>query len=569
MELRSWFRGRPRRVVIVAHNGATAVMTPTTASPETIAALSEAFTPLVVDGHALPDLTDLQAYVHARHGLPPVDRSKAARAIEVTNLNGVLLFNLLRRAGFDPILVNDLAYDDDVLKSALDGDVLAVVISTTFLPFREYVTHIARRVRAQRPDMPVVVGGPMVYTSAVLFRDQPPRYDREMLARLYFFFAPAPEVSHYVVDRHGLGSLVQLLQALRAGRNVDGLPNLAVADAAGIRFTRLDPEEPALEDEVIDWDAVPDEAIKHTVALRGSLGCPFKCKFCNFHFFAPKLVSKPQELLQAELDQLARRDVKRVSLVDDSMLLSRRRVRDFCRGLISREYPFQWSSFVRADSLAGENVDLVARSGGHLVSIGVESGDDKVLANMDKKLDRELVLEVVSGLGERGVSTSSTIIIGFPGEDETTVGNTIDLLNRYRGASSAVHWYYPFVFMMLPRVRVETERERYGLEGFMMRWRHDTMDAPEAARQVKRLIASTHGARFPFSSEHPFASEIMGLDPGPALRLVELVADHVRNQVLLSDGANPSLERENRRLFAEIEELLVGRQSTPGTPGPV
>ncbi len=550
-------RRRTKKVVIIAHNGATGIMTPTIAAPEVIQTMQRAFMPLVVNGTVLPTLTELRNYVRLQHGLAPVERVQAGEAIEVTNLNGVTLFNYLSRAGFEPILVNDLAYDEDVLDQALEGDVLAVVISTTFLPFKEHLSAVATKVRARRRDVFIVAGGPMIYISHVLAGERPPSYDEEMLRQIYMLFDHDPGVDFMVVDRNGLASLAALLDALRMRKSVEGVPNLAVSSSDGFRYTRICPETPSFEDETIDWDLLPDSAIKRTVAVRGSIGCPFKCKFCNFHFFAPQMLTKPLEQLIRELDQLAGRgQVKRVSLVDDSMLLTRNKVREFCQTLINRDYPFRWTSFVRVDSLAGENVDLVARSGGHLINIGVESGDNGVLKNMDKKLDRDQTLEVISALGERGVSTSSTILVGFPGETHQSVGRTIQLLNDYHSANGAIHWYYPFVFMMLPKIRIEAECERFGLKGFMMKWRHDTMDVSAAARQLRRIALEVEGACLPYSSEHPLAAEVLNLDPVDAVLLVQLVSRHVRNQILLQDGANPEVEVRNRKIFAEIEALF-------------
>ncbi len=397
----------------------------------------------------------------------------------------------------------------------------------------------------------------MVYMSYALFREKEENYDVEALRKLYLFFKPDPNINYYVVDRHGLKTLVALLKAVREKKDVGQVPNLAITDGDEIRFSSVQPEIPDIMDEVIDWHMIPDESLNYTVSIRGSIGCPFRCKFCNFHFFAPKMSTKPMAALFNELDQLAARaGVKHVSFVDDNFFFTPRKVEEFCRAAVERDYPFTWSSFIRADTLGQNNIDIVADSGANLITFGVESGDETIISNMDKRVRLPHTIEVVNALAKRNISTSSTLVIGFPGETPETVKHTIDLLNRYKSYGSSLHWFSPFVFMMLPKVRVETERQKHKLEGFMLNWRHRTMDVMEAAKQLKRLMLETREVFYPYTAEHPLASEVLKI-PGPAAaRLIKLYAEHIKNQIRYREDQNPVWIEKNQKCFAEIELIL-------------
>lgn len=244
------------------------------------------------------------------------------------------------------------------------------------------------------------------------------------------------------------------------------------------------------------------------------------------------------------------------SLLLMTFLISHKKIETFCKTLTDRNYPFTWSSFIRTDSVTRENIGLVADSGANLLMFGVESGDQGVLNNMNKKSNIEHVLEVINGFGDRGISTFSTMVIGFPGETRETVDHTISFLNKYKSSSSSMHWISPFLFILLPKTRVERHREKYDLQGFMLNWRHNTIDVHEAALQLKRFMLKTEGAYYPISTEHPLAADVLGIPPEKAVKLIRLTDRYRKNQIEAKDTGDLSLQERNKTLFAEIEEIF-------------
>ena len=227
----------------------------------------------------------------------------------------------------------------------------------------------------------------MVYLSKDLFINPDPNYDPETLKRLYLFHKPDKKINYYIIDRRGENTLVKLLHGLLEDRELSNVKNLGIQTGDGIYFTPIEPEKTDISYEDVDWDRIPDHVLKHTVSLRASTGCPFKCEFCNFHFYASELFYRPMPVLIKELDQLAKRShVKHISFVDDNFLISHKKIKTFCKTLTDRNYPFTWSSFIRTDSVTRDNIDLVADSGANLLMFGVESGDQGVLTNMNKKI---------------------------------------------------------------------------------------------------------------------------------------------------------------------------------------
>lgn len=549
------------KVIIVAGNGFSGLINEHTSSPSIIEAIQDIYTPLSINGKTVEKLSHLKKVIHESNdgkAIKEIEDSNTSKITQVTNLNGIVLYNYLQQKGFSPIVVNDFEEDYTLLVNTLKEELLAIVISTTFMPFKEHLTFIANAIRQMTKTVPVIVGGPMVHMSFSIFQDHRAYADREILKKLYLFFEPDKDIDYYIFDRYGLKTLDLLLSKLIQKQDVANVPNLGVTVDNAICFTQHRPEIPDIADEFINWNKVPDALLRDSVSLRGSFGCPFKCKFCNFFFFSPQMMIKPRDMLMKELDQLSsRRSVKHISFVDDNMLLNHKEVETFCQDFIDNGYPFTWSSFIRPDSINKNSIKLLADSGANLLTFGVESGDRVILSNMNKKENLDHTLAVINGLGESNISTSTTLLVGFPGESSETVGNTIDFLNQYKSSGTALHWFSPFIFMMLPKVRIEEEKEKFGLEGFILNWKHQTMDSLEAAKQLKRLMLEVTDVFYPYSNEHLFADQILSVSPLDAIKVVKLTSEHVKNQIHYKEDNHSQWLKKNKFIIQRISELLA------------
>jgi radical SAM superfamily enzyme YgiQ (UPF0313 family) len=161
-------------------------------------------------------------------------------------------------------------------------------------------------------------------------------------------------------------------------------------------------------------------------------------------------------------------------------------VKEICRALIDARLGVRWRGLIRVAVVDEEVAGLMAESGCLEVLLGVESGDADMLKRMCKRVTPEQVLRGVTVLSRNGISTKSTFIVGFPGETERSIRNTVDLLNAYPTDGPAVHRYMFFLFAVLPLSEVASAESRaaHGLEGYGYRWKHATMDARAAAAHI-------------------------------------------------------------------------------------
>jgi radical SAM superfamily enzyme YgiQ (UPF0313 family) len=185
-------------------------------------------------------------------------------------------------------------------------------------------------------------------------------------------------------------------------------------------------------------------------------------------------------------------DVRQLFFTDDNLFSSIKELKNFCLALIDADLCLRWRAFVRVDTITEETAELLQRSGCWECLLGIESGDEEMLRRMNKKTTPEVILRAVSSLNRVGINTQSTFLVGFPGETEGSIQNTIDLLNAYPTDGPGIHTHYPFFFLVAPLASVASPqaREKYHLKGYLDEWTHATMNSREAEEAVLRICDS-------------------------------------------------------------------------------
>ena len=75
-----------------------------------------------------------------------------------------------------------------------------------------------------------------------------------------------------------------------------------------------------------------------------------------------------------------------------------------------------------------KNVDLLQKTNCVDVQIGLESGDDRILENMGKKANTDTYFRILDYLAELDISIRGSFIVGYPGENQESITNTIDTI---------------------------------------------------------------------------------------------------------------------------------------------
>lgn len=190
-----------------------------------------------------------------------------------------------------------------------------------------------------------------------------------------------------------------------------------------------------------DWDLLDMATIISTkngwLNLPLSRGCPYKCTFCgvpriheakNYYIVRRKKVDK----IMDELLYLVRKfPVKMFNFDDDLFTLNFRWLMDFTseyKKNIYDVYRIQYCIESRLDTLVDVTAKALADSGCREIQFGLETGSQKLLDFVRKELNYEKIIRGFGLCKKYGINAYAYIILGIPGEDESTLNETLALI---------------------------------------------------------------------------------------------------------------------------------------------
>jgi anaerobic magnesium-protoporphyrin IX monomethyl ester cyclase len=162
-----------------------------------------------------------------------------------------------------------------------------------------------------------------------------------------------------------------------------------------------------------------------------SRGCPYRCAFCAQNVVGGKILRRRSlDHVFSELELLQKTyGVYNFDFIDDNFLMNREYVQRFCEGVLERGWKIRWNCCgARLDFLDLNLVKLMDKAGCNIISVGFESGTQRVLNYMKKDLDLYFVRKQVSMITENtSIRVMGLFIVGYPTETETEIRNTIRL----------------------------------------------------------------------------------------------------------------------------------------------
>jgi radical SAM superfamily enzyme YgiQ (UPF0313 family) len=117
-------------------------------------------------------------------------------------------------------------------------------------------------------------------------------------------------------------------------------------------------------------------------------------------------------------------------ITDDNFTARREYVADFCERVAALPMRFDWAcpNGVRLDTLDEATLRAMERSGCYSVAVGIESGRQRVLDCLDKRLELETVAEQLRLIRRAtGIRVTGFFILGLPIEEEADIRATVAL----------------------------------------------------------------------------------------------------------------------------------------------
>lgn len=176
------------------------------------------------------------------------------------------------------------------------------------------------------------------------------------------------------------------------------------------------------------WD-FPLQYYPH-LAHYGARSCPYQCKFCSETINWGKYRKKKVSQTVRELIELYRRHSNQLFLLTDSTLNPI--ITDLSKEFIKLGVSIYWDGFLRAESHVGsiENTLLWRRGGFYRAKLGLESGSQRILDLMNKRITIRQSEAALAALAYAGIKTTTFWLFGYPGETEEDFQATLDFIEK-------------------------------------------------------------------------------------------------------------------------------------------
>lgn len=279
---------------------------------------------------------------------------------------------------------------------------------------------IAEAVKCDAKEIITVIGGPHI--SAL---------PESTLARYRYF--------DFGVIGEGELTVIDLVNALKSSSNIENVHGIIYRKGDNFYRTAIRENIKELDNLPMPaWDLLPEYPYSYkpleiamSNRLQGSIitsrGCPFDCSYCPKSVFGKAVRNHSiGRVMQMVMEQYGKYKVRDLEIYDDALILSRDRIREVCHRLIAERIDLVWSCNATIGSVDRQTLGLMKRAGCWKIAFGIESGDQKILQLMNKRLDLDKAREVLQISKRAGLVNRGYFIIGFPTETRESIRKTID-----------------------------------------------------------------------------------------------------------------------------------------------
>ena len=191
-------------------------------------------------------------------------------------------------------------------------------------------------------------------------------------------------------------------------------------------------------------------------------GCPYTCSFCADRRFWNGKVRRRSVANVIQEMKFLKVKYKAVSIdfVDGTFTYDRKYLETFCQTLIDQRLNINWGCTARYDNIDEGLLKLMKRANCSGLYFGLESGSDRVLQSIDKKLTVENIVRVSKMVQESGITCISSVLLGLPEETKEDIEKTLKLMKNFKTDYFDVNSYLPLPGSALGDLVSQEERKR-------------------------------------------------------------------------------------------------------------
>ena len=393
----------------------------------------------------------------------PSFKEGTVKHISVPSLGPVALATFLETHDV-PVTVSDFYRNNDTLEHfAIIG------ISSTFLTLTEVKT-IAEYIRSQNSTASIVLGGPISWS-----------YSPDEI------FNIIPELQ-FIVVREGEEPFLSLINAIANDKKPEGIPGVIIKNNPPVLYAQQLGSQDLDALPFPNWSLIDFKGRLKVLPVETSRGCLYSCAFCNeTNYWGKPVRFKKIEGVLSELENnIARYNITTFRFVDSCFSAPEKRCADICDAIsdqfVNKGVQLNWSAYARLNNLSGDLLYKMKKSGCVALDVGWESGNSGILKNMNKQYDPRKVIECVRIAKELEIVIHCNTLIGFPGESQETINDTIDILE-----TAQPNTYQCLYLYLSPNSYLFEHANEFRIQGARHSWKHPTMNSDEAAQSIQSI----------------------------------------------------------------------------------
>lgn len=248
-----------------------------------------------------------------------------------------------------------------------------------------------------------------------------------------------PEFVDYIVQGEGERAILEIING---NTNEKVIREERIKDLDSLPFQPWDIFNELPYDYSCPW-----MDIEPVFTMNTSRGCPFDCAFCSvgsiwgkqYTYFSPdRIISEIEYLVKSF-------GAKGIYFREDNFTFSLKRTTEFCEKLTRKNINIHWACETRVDNISEDIVKLMSTAGCRAVYLGIESGSQRVLDMLNKKITVEQIKSAINWCKKYNIRTYCSLIVGTPGETFEDYLLTKKLMDKLKPSTYAFN-----VFVGIP-----------------------------------------------------------------------------------------------------------------------
>lgn len=229
---------------------------------------------------------------------------------------------------------------------------------------------------------------------------------------------------------------------------------------------------------------------KPFITMTTTRGCSMNCSYCPYTALNGRYQERSIKNVLDEMEYL--QDVcgiKSIMFRDPVFVFNKQRVRSLLKGMAERRFRFEWGCETRMDMLDRPIIEFMVKHGLKAINFGVESGNDEILKNVNRKQSFDNIIKNIEICRELGVKTCAFYLIGTLSETSQTAIQTLETAKRLNTFVAKFHINTPYPgtpqFEELKPLLLDEDWEKYDSSHLV--FKHPSFSSADILRLKNRF----------------------------------------------------------------------------------